>query len=44
MLKVWADVAWSDYCKFFEENKKKQIKMIHELITDIERNGEDKGR
>ena len=44
MLKVWADVAWSDYCKFFEENQKKQIKMIHELITDIERNGEDKGR
>ena len=44
MLKVWADVAWSDYCKFFEENKKKQIKMIHELITDIDRNGEDKGR
>lgn len=44
MLKVWADVAWSDYCKFFEQNQKKQIKMVHELIKDIERNGEDKGR
>ncbi len=22
MLKVWADVAWDDYCKFFELNQK----------------------
>jgi len=44
MLKIWADVAWDDYCKFFESNQKKQIKMVHELIRDIERNGEDKGR
>ena len=29
MLKVWADVAGSDYCKYYEENQKKQIKMIH---------------
>ena len=44
MLKIWADVAWDDYCKFFELNQKKQIKMVHELIRDIEHNGEDKGR
>lgn len=23
MLKIWADVAWDDYCKFFELNQKK---------------------
>ena len=44
MLKVWADVAWDDYCKFFELNQKKLINMIHDLIKDIERNGQDKGR
>lgn len=44
MVKIWADVAWSDYCQFFDLNQKKLIKMVHELIKDIERNGEDKGR
>ncbi|MBR0099663.1 MAG: Txe/YoeB family addiction module toxin, partial [Treponema sp.] len=44
MLKVWADVAWDDYCKFFELNQKRLIKMVHDLINDIERNGQDKGR
>jgi len=44
MIKVWADVAWNDYCQFFELNQKKQVKMVHELIKDIERNGVDKGR
>lgn len=44
MIKVWADVAWDDYCHFFELKQNKQIKMIHELIKDIERNGVDKGR
>ena len=44
MIKIWADVAWDDYCNFFELNHKKQIKMVHELIKDIERNGEGKGR
>lgn len=44
MIKVWSDVAWDDYCKFFELHQQKLIKMVHELIKDIERNGEDKGR
>lgn len=44
MLKIWADVAWDDYCNFFELNQKKLIKMVHDLIKDIERNGVDKGR
>lgn len=44
MVKIWADVAWADYCQFFDLNQKKLIKMVHELIKDIERNGEDKGR
>ena len=44
MIKVWADIAWDDYCKFFELHQQKLIKMVHELIKDIERNGADKGR
>lgn len=44
MVKIWADVAWDGYCKFFELHQQKQIKMTHELIKDIERNGYDKGR
>ena len=44
MVKIWADVAWNDYCYFFELHQQKLIKMVHELIKDIERNGEDKGR
>ena len=41
MIKVWADVAWNDYCNFFELHQQKLIKMVHELIKDIERNGVD---
>ena len=44
MVKVWADVAWNDYCKLFELHQQKLIKMVHELIKDIERNGVDNGR
>ena len=44
MVKGWADVAWNDYCKLFELHQQKLIKMVHELIKDIERNGVDKGR
>ena len=44
MIKIWSDIAWDDYCKFFELHQQKLIKMVHELIKDIERNGEDKGR
>lgn len=44
MIKIWADVAWTDYCNFFDLHQLKTIKMIHELLKDIERNGFDKGR
>ncbi len=44
MIKVWADVAWNDYCAFFELHQQKLIKTVHDLIKDIERNGVDKGR
>ncbi len=27
MIKVWADVAWNDYCNFFELHQQKLIKM-----------------
>ena len=38
MIKIWADVAWDDYCNFFELHQQKLIKMVHELIKDIEIN------
>lgn len=44
MTKIWSDFAWDDYCKLFELHQQKLIKMVHELIRDIERNGADKGR
>ena len=44
MVKIWADATGNDYCQFFDLNQKKQIKMVHDLIKDIERNGADKGR
>jgi len=44
MVKVWSDLAWTDYCEFFDKHQQKQIKMVHELLIDIERNGADKGR
>ena len=44
MIKVCADIAWDDCCKFFGLHQQKLIKIVHELIKDIERNGADKGR
>ena len=44
MIKIWADTAWNDYCKLFDLHQQKLIKAVHDLIKDIERNGEDKGR
>ena len=37
MIKIWSDLAWTDYCSFFEKHQKS-------LIKDIERNGVDKGK
>ena len=44
MVKVWSDIAWNDYCEFFNKHQQKLIKAIHDLIKDIERNGVDKGK
>ena len=44
MIKVWADIACDYYWKFFGLHQQKLIKIVHELIKDIERNGADKGR
>ena len=44
MVKVWSDIAWNDYCEFFNKHQQKLIKMTHDLIKDIERNGVDKGK
>ena len=41
MVKIWADAAWNDYCQFFDLNQKKQVKMVHDLIKDIEHNGSE---
>ena len=44
MVKVWSDIAWNDYCEFFNKHQQKLIKTTHDLINDIERNGVDKGK
>ncbi len=44
MVKVWSDIAWNDYCEFFNKHQQKLIKNTHDLIKDIERNGIDKGK
>ena len=44
MVKVWSDIAWNDYCEFFNKHQQKLIKNTHDLIKDIERNGVDKGK
>jgi len=44
MIKIWSDLAWSDYCSFFDKHQKNLIKSVHDLIKEIERNGVDKGK
>ena len=44
MVEVWSDIAWQDYRKLFNKHQQKLIKGTHDLITDIERNGVDKGK
>ncbi len=44
MLKIWSDLAWKDYCDFFDSHQYKLIKSVHDLLKDIERNGVDKGK
>jgi len=42
MYKKWSDEAWDDYLDWQEEDKK-TLKKINELIKSIERDGESKG-
>ncbi len=42
MNKLWADRAWDDYL-YWQQQDKKVLKRINELIKDIERNGVSKG-
>ena len=42
MNKRWEDLAWIHYLEWQNEDRK-TIKRINELIKDIERNGVDKG-
>lgn len=38
MIKVWDDAAWDDYL-YWQQQDRKTLKKINQLITDIERNG-----
>ena len=42
MYKKWSDEAWDDYLDWQEEDKK-TLKKINELIKSIERDGESEG-
>ena len=39
MEKKWAEKAWSDYL-YWQDNDKKALRKINELLKDIDRNGE----
>ena len=38
MQKLWTDEAWDDYL-YWQENDKKILRRVNQLIKDIERNG-----
>ena len=38
MIKAWSDDAWDEFI-YWQQNDKKVLKRILELIKDIERNG-----
>lgn len=42
MNKLWSDRAWDDYL-YWQQQDKKIIAKINELVKDIERNGLAKG-
>ncbi len=42
MKKLWADRAWDDYL-YWQQQDKKVLKRINELVKDIEHNGVSKG-
>jgi toxin YoeB len=37
MKKLWSDVSWADF-EFWEEQDKRTLKKLKQLIRDIERN------
>ena len=42
MIKEWSDIAWNEY-EFFQNEDRKILRKINNLIKDIERNGESVG-
>ena len=40
MEKLWTDRAWKDYL-YWQEQDKKTLRRVNQLIKDIERNGYD---
>lgn len=40
MRKVWFDEAWEDYL-YWQQQDRKTLKRINQLVRDIERNGLD---
>lgn len=38
MIKIWQDEAWEDYI-YWQNQDKKILKRINQLLKDIERNG-----
>ena len=42
MNKLWADKAWDDYL-YWQQQDRKTLRRINELVRDIERNGISNG-
>ena len=42
MNKVWSDIAWNEYLEWQNDDKKK-LRKINELIKSIEREGAENG-
>ncbi|MCI5892004.1 MAG: Txe/YoeB family addiction module toxin [Clostridiales bacterium] len=42
MNKLWSDRAWDDYL-YWQQQDKKIVKKINDLVKDIERNGLSEG-
>lgn len=42
MNKLWSDRAWDDYL-YWQQQNKKVVSKINELVKDIERNGLSRG-
>lgn len=42
MLKIWSDIAWDEYL-YWQNQDRKTLKKINDLIKDVERNGLNQG-